>query len=212
MNADNIALASNIFSTLSIIFYSIVYVPQFYTIYKNKSSDGVSCMTMLMYTQADILCLISSILLNLEKLVIIIGWYHAVIGILMVIFILTYRKKYEKREIYIVSLYILLNLSACAVITYYPNLSGGEIISWITTAIYITARIPQILMNYYNESTEDLSMIMYILTILGNASYIGLITVDNMMENLPWLISSIVTILMDFVVIFQYYQYRPSKQ
>ena len=46
---------SYIFSICSIVFYSIVYFPQFNEIYKTKSSDGISIFTLLLYTEADFL-------------------------------------------------------------------------------------------------------------------------------------------------------------
>ena len=86
-----------ILSVISLIFYSIVYVPQFYVIYKSKSSSGISIWTLLLWTQADIMSLIGTIVLYMHTSIIIVGWYHFIIGVCMIIFVLVYRKKYHSR-------------------------------------------------------------------------------------------------------------------
>jgi uncharacterized protein with PQ loop repeat len=86
----NLEELSYVLSTISLIFYSIVYVPQFYVIYKSKSSDGISFWMLLMWTQADILSLIGTIVLYMPSSIVIIGWYHYLVGAIMIIFVLYY--------------------------------------------------------------------------------------------------------------------------
>ena len=81
---------SYIFSLLSLGFYSIVYLPQFVLIYKNKSSKGISIWTLILWTQADALSLFGTILLHLPITFALMSWYHFVIGVTMIIFVVFY--------------------------------------------------------------------------------------------------------------------------
>ena len=94
----NLEELSYVLSTISLIFYSIVYVPQFYVIYKSKSSDGISFLMLLLWTQADILSLIGTIVLYMPSSIIIIGWYHYLVGTIMIIFVLYYTDKYYTQQ------------------------------------------------------------------------------------------------------------------
>ena len=87
---ENNSITSIIFGILSIIFYSVVYYPQFYVIYKTKKTDGISIWMLLVWGQADFMSLIGTVILNLELSLIIIGWYHVVVGILMTLYTLYY--------------------------------------------------------------------------------------------------------------------------
>jgi uncharacterized protein with PQ loop repeat len=89
---------SHILSILSLLFYSIVYIPQFIVIYKEKSSDGISLVTLSIWTQADILSLIATISLNMPVSLIVIGWYHFLVGCCMMLFIVYYKKSSNKKS------------------------------------------------------------------------------------------------------------------
>ena len=85
MNNQDISYVLSIFS---LIFYSIVYLPQFLAIYKAGSSKGVSIWTILLWTQADVLSLMGTIVLYMPFSIVLIGWYRYSIGILMMIYVL----------------------------------------------------------------------------------------------------------------------------
>lgn len=55
---------------------------------------------------------------------------------------------------------------------------------------------------------------MYIFTIIANVLYLILIFMypDYILDNLPWLISTIFTIFLDFFVIGQHYYYKRIHQ
>jgi uncharacterized protein with PQ loop repeat len=247
MNTNQI---SDLLSIISLIFYSIVYLPQFLLIYKSKSSEGVSILMLLLWTQADILSLIGTIVLYMPISIIAIGWYHSVIGCGMIIFALYYYKErylaepmvqaserylaenndfesesnivvkkgngwiHNKFLLQIISgLFMVLNLCICISLnlvikeSYYEI---GTIIGWITMSLYLLGRVPQLVLNYTRKSTEGLSLLMYIFTMLGNACYIGVITVDPTLinSNMPWIITGVVTIFLDIVVLGQHFYYK----
>lgn len=226
-------IVSYIFSFASIAFYSVVYLPQFREIYKTKDTSGISFIMLLLWTQSDYLSLIGTILNDLNLSVIVLGWYHTFMGLAMVLFVLYYKSKENQfkkslepivnafgiAEIWYKSMYCIvffgINISITAVLYYHHivNLTLGDILGWITMTLYITGRFPQIILNYNRKSTQGLSILMYILTICGNTCYVASllfwsIEPEYIRTNTPWIISSVVTILLDFFVIWQYFVFR----
>jgi uncharacterized protein with PQ loop repeat len=212
-------------SIASLVFYSIVYVPQFLVIYKSKSSSGISLWMLLLWTQADVLSLIGTIVLHMYTNIIMISWYHFMVGVLMIVFVLYYRDKYNdnyentqrftkeyKIQVLSTIIFICTNTVICVILNVIITRSHdliGEVIGWITTVFYIVGRFPQMWLNYKNKSTEGLSILMYVFTILGNATYTAVITLDNetIQSNMPWIVSSVVMIVLDLYIIYQHYYY-----
>lgn len=214
----DIDIVSNVISILSIFFYSIVYFPQFYTIFKTKSSDGISVYMIIIWNQADVLSLIATVLLQLPLSLVIIGWYHMIIGVFMTMYVLYHKSVKSKYDILVVSIIVVINILFPTFATLYAwNYSteiAGGIISWITMCMYILGRFPQVFLNIKNKSTKDLSILMYIFTIIANILYLILIFMypDYILDNLPWLISTFFTIFLDFFVIGQHYYYKRVYQ
>jgi uncharacterized protein with PQ loop repeat len=209
-------------SIISLLFYSIIYIPQFFVIYKSKSSSGISLLMLLLWTQADILSLIGTIVLYMYTNIIIIGWVHFIVGASMIIFVLYYRDKYDdnsksftkeyKIQLLSTIIFLCVNTVICIMLNVIITRSHdliGEIIGWVTTTFYIVGRFPQIWLNYKNKSTEGLSVLMYIFAILGNASYIAVFTIDpqTIQTNMPWIVSSTGMIVLDLYITYQNYYY-----
>lgn len=202
---------SYVFSIFSLVFYSIVYLPQFILIYKTKNSEDLSILMLIMWSQADALSLMGVIMLQLELNLIIIGWYHLFIGIFMMLFTFFYRKKYRILDGLSIGIFVTINIVTCSVLQHLitePLLEPGEIIGWITTCLYIIGRFPQIYMNFKTRSVEGLSVLMYVYTILGNLFYIcSILTFVNDPEyillNMPWIVLGIVLIILDIFIIIQ---------
>ena len=81
----------------------------------------------------------------------------------------------------------------------------GEILGWGMTCIYLTGRIPQILLNVTRGSVQGLSWPMFLMALGGNATYMGSILVRSsdwtrVKPNLPWLLDSAGCLLMDCLV------------
>ena len=85
---DTNDVASLVFTILSMVFYGIVFIPQFVEIYKCKNSNGISIWTILLWCQADTLSLLGTIILQLNIGLVIIGWYHMLIGQMLLFYIL----------------------------------------------------------------------------------------------------------------------------
>lgn len=218
----DISIVSYILGIISIFFYSIIYFPQILLIYRTKNSDNLSLLMFILWSQADSLSLIGVILLNFELNLIVIGWYHVIIGIIMMIVILFYKKQDKIINTAYVFAFSVINISLCIVLQSVinePELFIGETIGWITTSLYIIGRFPQILLNFHKKSSDGVSIMMYVWTILGNTFYISSIITFSTESGyiktiLPWIVLACVTIFLDFLLIFQckYYSKRtPSN-
>ncbi|TID30316.1 hypothetical protein CANINC_001103 [Pichia inconspicua] len=95
------------------------------------------------------------------------------------------------------------------------DLLGPQILGYLCAAFYLTARLPQIYHNYKKKSTAGLSLLFFLLTMLGNITYSLQILVykrdrEYLLLNLSWLLGSLGTIIEDIVILTQFYLYRNS--
>lgn len=211
---------SYVLGMISLVLYSIVYFPQLRLLYKTKKSDDLSILMFILWSQADVLSLIGLVVLQLELTLIIIGWYHLLVGIGMMGVIYYYRSKRTIIEgIYILS-FVFINISVTIVLhalLLQPDYEIGEVIGWITAVVYVLGRVPQIYLNCTKRSTENLSVGMYIYTILGSIFYVGSIYAFSLdpvylRANLPWIAVTFVTIVIDIFIVAQCYYYRAQAR
>jgi len=83
---------------------------------------------------------------------------------------------------------------------------GPKVLGYMSAALYLSARIPQIWHNYRLKSTEGLSLLFFMFSTLGNVSFAASILFaitdkDDLLLNLPWLIGSAGTVFFDFTVV-----------
>jgi len=86
---------------------------------------------------------------------------------------------------------------------------GAEILGYASAVCYLGARIPQIIKNQREKSCEGLSLLFFMLSLLGNATYgAGIIfhsqEKEYIMTNLPWLIGSLGTMVEDAIIFVQF--------
>ncbi|EAS32995.2 vacuolar membrane PQ loop repeat protein [Coccidioides immitis RS] len=86
---------------------------------------------------------------------------------------------------------------------------GATILGYISAICYLGARIPQIIKNYREKSCEGLSLLFFLFSLLGNASYgAGILFHSTEKEyfitNLPWLIGSLGTMVEDVTIFVQF--------
>ncbi|KAF1986630.1 PQ-loop-domain-containing protein [Aulographum hederae CBS 113979] len=86
---------------------------------------------------------------------------------------------------------------------------GAQILGYISAVCYLGARIPQIIKNQRERSCEGLSLLFFLLSLLGNATYGAGILFHSLqknyiMTNLPWLIGSLGTMVEDAVIFAQF--------
>ena len=84
----------------------------------------------------------------------------------------------------------------------------GVILGWVSAAVYLTSRLPQIAKNCKRRSVEGLSVMMFTCAVLGNLTYsLGIFLrstePDKLREAAPWLLGSVGTLAMDFFILMQ---------
>lgn len=93
-----------------------------------------------------------------------------------------------------------------------------EILGYVSAALYLGARIPQIIQNHQKKSVYGLSLLFFIFSMLGNISYSGSILFystewDYVKLYIPWLLGSLGTVFEDLIIMAQFWIYgsAPSQ-
>ncbi|KAJ5157457.1 uncharacterized protein N7482_008557 [Penicillium canariense] len=94
--------------------------------------------------------------------------------------------------------------------------TGGQILGYASAVCYLGARLPQIYKNYRDQSCEGLSLLFFILSLLGNLTYgAGILCHSTdpqyVLTNLPWLIGSLGTMIEDVVIFIQFRIYASEE-
>ena len=84
----------------------------------------------------------------------------------------------------------------------------GPALGWTMTAIYLSGRVPQIARNHARGSVEGLSVSMFVLAVVGNATYLGSILARStrwvtVAPNMPWIVDAGMCLVMDAVILAQ---------
>ncbi|XP_033763916.1 lysosomal amino acid transporter 1 homolog [Pecten maximus] len=89
---------------------------------------------------------------------------------------------------------------------------SGYAIGIVSSIFYVGSRLSQIYKNYKRKSTEGLSVLMFVLAVVGNITYGLSILVrsldgDFVLHHLPWLVGSLGVIFLDLSLLFQFKYY-----
>lgn len=89
---------------------------------------------------------------------------------------------------------------------------GAQILGYASAVLYLGARIPQIIKNQREQSCEGLSILFFMLSVVGNLTYgagILLHSLDKpyVVKNVPWLIGSLGTMVEDALIFYQFHIY-----
>ncbi|KXT14964.1 hypothetical protein AC579_4394 [Pseudocercospora musae] len=89
---------------------------------------------------------------------------------------------------------------------------GAEILGYISAVCYLGARIPQIIKNQRERSCDGLSLLFFMLSLLGNLTYGAGILFHSLdrqyvITNTPWLIGSLGTIVEDAIIFIQFHAF-----
>ncbi|KAI9708062.1 MAG: hypothetical protein M1820_004266 [Bogoriella megaspora] len=89
---------------------------------------------------------------------------------------------------------------------------GAEVLGYASAVLYLGARIPQIIKNQREKSCEGLSLLFFMLSLMGNATYgAGIlfhsVEKDYVLNNLPWLIGSLGTMVEDVIIFIQFHTF-----
>jgi len=93
---------------------------------------------------------------------------------------------------------------------------GAQILGYASAVCYLGARIPQIIKNQQEKSCEGLSLLFFMLSLLGNATYGAGILFHSVekqyfLTNLPWLIGSLGTMVEDATIFVQFRMYGENS-
>ncbi|KAG0136990.1 PQ loop repeat-domain-containing protein [Tuber indicum] len=93
---------------------------------------------------------------------------------------------------------------------------GAEMLGYLGALLYLGARIPQIIRNHHNKSCGGLSLLFFLLSLLGNLAYgAGILCHSSdrtyIKDNLPWLIGSLGTMSQDVIIFIQFHIYSRNS-
>jgi len=89
---------------------------------------------------------------------------------------------------------------------------AGVVMGWMSSALYLTSRLPQVYKNYSRGSVEGLSWLMFLCAFLGNSSaLIGILPrmsgAADWQSEAPFLPGMMGTIVLDFTIMGQWFFY-----
>ncbi|KAJ1665082.1 putative vacuolar membrane transporter for cationic amino acids [Coemansia sp. RSA 1646] len=215
---------SNAFGYASIVCWIVVLAPQIHLNYKRKSCDGVSFAFYLMWSLGDLFNLVGAMMEGLIFTAILLPLYYIFTdGIVLWQFYL-YRTSHhpcahdEERSP------LLLDSTTAAAHYFSTNPEWlahlpirklfAQLCGYISAAVYLSAYVPQLLRNYRTQSTEGLSMLMFIIVIVANITYClsiltsQKVTYEYLKTYASWLIGASGTIWLELAVLYQFYLYR----
>jgi hypothetical protein len=198
-----------------------------------------------MWITGDIFAIIATLYKDVSVALLIIGIYRFIIDIVLTVQVLYYRIKNNgdasangyilddfpltetdfrnttRRKIFRSE---IVSLVGCVTFTFllyiffvkYASNILGDVFAWSATVIFITSRIPQILLNHKRKSVVGLSFNTFKMIIFSNILYIsGLLLpmyypgrLNYFVNNLQWIIGSSIGLGFDFVIIYQFLKWR----
>lgn len=92
----------------------------------------------------------------------------------------------------------------------------AQIYGWLSAVLYLASRIPQIFKNRETKC-EGLSLALFLFAVAGNTTYVASILLKStdpeyVMESLSWLVGSVGTVFLDFIVLGQFISYREERK
>ncbi|KAI8882756.1 PQ-loop-domain-containing protein [Backusella circina FSU 941] len=92
----------------------------------------------------------------------------------------------------------------------------SQVMGWSSALLYVGSRIPQLLKNWENKSTDGLSIGMFICAVMGNILFTSSIFLKSthpsyIIMNLSWIVGSVFTVVFDFLIFVQFFIYNRSN-
>lgn len=88
-------------------------------------------------------------------------------------------------------------------------------LSHLLLPLVVASRIPQIFKNRQTKC-EGLSLALFVFSVAGNLTYCASILIKStqkeyVIENMSWLVGSLGTVFLDFIVLAQFVHYRDER-
>lgn len=92
----------------------------------------------------------------------------------------------------------------------------AQVAGWLSALLYLSSRVPQILKNRTTKC-EGLSLALFVFAVAGNLTYVASILLksterDYLVESFSWLVGSLGTVFLDFIVLGQFIHYRKARK
>ncbi|WFD19774.1 hypothetical protein MCAP1_002010 [Malassezia caprae] len=92
----------------------------------------------------------------------------------------------------------------------------AQLLGWLSAILYLSSRIPQIFKNRHTKCA-GLSLALFIFAVGGNMTYVLSILLKDvswpyLVENMSWIMGSVGTIFLDFIVLYQFIKYAPERR
>ncbi|KAJ9475950.1 putative vacuolar amino acid transporter YPQ1 [Pseudozyma hubeiensis] len=92
----------------------------------------------------------------------------------------------------------------------------AQVAGWLSAVLYLSSRVPQILKNRTTKC-EGLSLALFVFAVAGNLTYVASILLkstqrDYLVESFSWLVGSLGTVFLDFIVLGQFIHYRKARK
>ena len=92
----------------------------------------------------------------------------------------------------------------------------AQVAGWLSAILYLSSRVPQILKNRTTKC-EGLSLALFVFAVAGNLTYVASILLkstqrDYLVESFSWLVGSLGTVFLDFIVLGQFIHYRKARK
>lgn len=88
----------------------------------------------------------------------------------------------------------------------------AQVFGYLSAALYLGSRIPQILLNFERKSCDGISFLFFLFACIGNLTFILSVVVIStdakyLFVNASWLLGSSGTLIMDFIIFIQFFAY-----
>ncbi|PWN48349.1 PQ-loop-domain-containing protein [Violaceomyces palustris] len=92
----------------------------------------------------------------------------------------------------------------------------AQLYGWASALLYLSSRFPQILKNRTTKC-EGLSLALFVFAVAGNITYVASILLKStekeyLIESSSWMVGSLGTIFLDFIVLGQFIAYRKDRK
>ena len=92
----------------------------------------------------------------------------------------------------------------------------AQVAGWLSAVLYLSSRVPQIAKNRTTKC-EGLSLALFVFAVAGNLTYVASILLkstqhDYLVESFSWLVGSLGTVFLDFIVLGQFIHYRKARK
>lgn len=92
----------------------------------------------------------------------------------------------------------------------------AQLFGYLSAALYLGSRVPQILLNFQRKSCEGISFLFFLFACLGNITFITSVLAISrdyqyLLLNASWLMGSSGTLIMDFIIFLQFFAYGKGK-